>query len=202
MFGLLSNERAQDSIPEYQPCDFVYRVARPGAEMAGFWRLRRRIFCDEQGVFQESDKDQYDATMIPIICSALLAGMEDLVVGTVRIDERTPGVWWGSRLAVDGGFRNLRCISPGVPIRNRQPGFYAKRSIGAGLIYKAVSTAHLLGCQSFHAHVQPQNVRFFRRLHWRVLEEVELYGIRHAKMAADLKFYPPAERSLDTALVA
>jgi hypothetical protein len=202
MFGLLSNERAQDSIPEYQPCDFVYRVARPGPEMEGFWRLRRRVFCDEQGVFQESDKDQYDATMIPIICSALLAGMEDRVVGTVRIDERTPGVWWGSRLAVDGDFRNLRCISSGVPVRNRQPGFYAKRSIGAGLIYKAVSTAHLLGCQSFHAHVQPQNVRFFRRLHWRVLEEVELHGIRHAKMAADLKFYPPAERSLDAALVA
>lgn len=202
MFGLLTEERAQDSIPEYQPCDFMYRVARPGTEMESFWRLRRQIFCGEQGVFQETDKDQYDAAMIPIICSALLAGMEDRVVGTVRIDERTPGVWWGSRLGVDRDFRNLRSISPGVPIRNRQPGFYAKRSIGAGLIYKAVSTAHRLGCHTFHAHVQPQNVAFFRRLHWRVLEEVELYGIAHAKMAADLQYYPPAEQVSDAVLVA
>ena len=202
MYGLLTDECTQDSIPEYQPCDFVYRVARPGTEMDGFWRLRRRIFCDEQNIFHGSDKDQLDAAMIPIICSALLAEMEDRVVGVVRIDERTPGVWWGSRLGVNRDVRNLRRISPGVPIRNRQPRFYASRSIGAGLIYKAVSMAHGLACHTFHAHVQPQNVAFFRRLHWRVLEEVQLYGITHAKMAADLRYYPPEEKTLDAALVA
>ena len=70
------------------------------------------------------------------------------------------------------------------------------------LSIKAVSTAHRLGCETFHAHVQRQNVVFFRRLHWRVLEEVELYGIKHAKMAANLYYYPPAEQTLDTVLVA
>ena len=202
MFGLLTDEHTRDSIPAYQPCDFVYRVARSGMETRSFWRLRRRIFCDEQSVFHGSDKDQHDAAMIPIICSALLAGMEDRVVGCVRIDERARGIWWGSRLGVDSDFRNLRCISPGVSIRNRQPAFYAKRSIGAGLIYKAVSMAHRLGCRTFHAHVQSQNVAFFRRLHWRVLDEVELYGITHAKMAANLSYYPPEEQMLNTVLAA
>lgn len=202
MYGLLAGEIIQDSVPEYQPCDFFYKVAQPGTELSSFWKLRRQIFCNEQKIFQASDEDEHDAAMIPIICSALLAGMEDRVVGVVRIDERTPGTWWGSRLGVDHDFRNLRCISPGVSIRNRQPVFYAKRSIGAGLIFKAVSTAHRLGCEEFYAHVQPQNVAFFRRLHWQVLEEVNLYGIKHTKMQADLRYYPPAEPTLDTVLVA
>ena len=194
MFGLLNDEDTGLQIPEYQPCDFMYRVASPGSEMASFWQLRRQIFCGEQDIFRDTDKDQYDEAMIPLICSAMLAGMEDRVVGCVRIDERVPGVWWGSRLGVDRDFRNLRCISPGVAVRNRQPAFYAKRSIGAGLIFKAVSLAHSLGCHTFLAHVQPQNVTFFRRLHWRVLGEVELLGIVHTKMSADLRYYPAEQR--------
>jgi putative N-acetyltransferase (TIGR04045 family) len=66
-------------------------------------------------------------------------------------------------------------------------------AIGAGLIYKAVSTAHALGCQEFLATVQHQNARFFERLHWKPLGEMELFGLRHVKMRADLSFYPPAE---------
>lgn len=177
----------------YQPRDVVFKLARTAAEIEGFWRLRRAVFCEEQKIFQGSDADDYDRTMIPIVSVSLLMGMEDEVVGVVRIDEREPGVWWGSRLGVHRDFRNLRRLSPSVTARNRQPGFYAQRSIGAGLIFKAVSTAQALGCKTFLALVQQQNAAFFQRLHWIPLGEVELYGVPHVKMQADLDFYPPAE---------
>ena len=57
MFGLLIGEHEKGSIPAYQPCDFVFKVARSAAEVAGFWRLRRQIFCEEQKRFSESDRD-------------------------------------------------------------------------------------------------------------------------------------------------
>jgi len=196
MYGLLTNETEPEACGEYHPCDFVYKFAQTPAELAGYWRLRRQVFCEEQAIFTGSDRDGHDDCMLPIICTTLIAGMEDRVVGTVRIDERSPGVWWGSRLCVHPDFRKLGSISPGVPVRNHQPGFYAKRSIGAGLIYKAVSSAHALGCHRFLATVQRQNAIFFRRLHWKVLEEIELHGMTHVKMQADLDFYPPA--ALDT----
>ena len=193
MYGLLSEEPDHAAIREFQPCDFTFKIADSDADLESFWRLRQQTFCDEQGVFLGSDIDHYDREMIPIICTTLMAGMEDTVVGAVRIDERAPGVWWGSRLCVHRDFRKLRAISSAVPVRNHQPSFYAKRSVGAGLIYKAVSTAHGLGCRVFLAHVQRQNSAFFRRLHWKALEEVELHGMVHVKMQADLGSYPSAD---------
>ena len=129
------------------------------------------------------------------MCETLIAGMEDAVVGVVRIDEREPGVWYGSRLGVAADFRSVKKISPRRGLaRNHQPIFRGlRRAWGAGLIYKAVSTAHALGCQEFLATVQHQNARFFQRLHWEPLEELELFGLRHVKMRADLDYYHPAE---------
>jgi hypothetical protein len=40
--------------------------------------------------------------------------------------------------------------------------------------------------------VQIQNVRFFRRLHWASIEELEIRGIRHHLMQADLNYYAPS----------
>ena len=182
--------------PVFQPRDFVFKIARTPAELDGFWRLRQAVFCEEQKIFQGTDEDEYDRAMIPIVSLSLVMGMEDEVVGVVRIDEREPGVWWGSRLGVRRNFRNLRRLSSSVPIRNRQPDFYGGRSIGAGLIYKAVSAAQALGCRTFLAHVQQQNAAFFERLHWKPLGEVDLYGVTHVKMEADLDFYPPAEHDV------
>ena len=47
--------------------------------------------------------------------------------------------------------------------------FASHGSIGATLIRLAVSSAHALGCETFLAHVQSQNVPLFRALHWDVL---------------------------------
>lgn len=202
MYGLLPSETGARAAGRYQPCDYMFKFATSAKELESFWRLRRQIFCEEQQIFDESDRDRFDHGMIPIICTSLMAGMEDRVVGAVRIDQREPGIWWGSRLCVHPDFRQLRTVSPGVAIRNRQPAFYARRSIGAGLIYKAVSTAHGLGCRRFFAHVQKQNAVFFRRLHWHVLGEIELHGIVHVRMQADLKYYPPAEQSVGAVMTA
>ena len=91
---------------------------------------------------------------------------------TVRIHEPEPGIWYGSRLAVDRRYRRAGAL-------------------GAALIRLAVSSAHARGCRTFLAHVQSQNALLFQRLHWQVLDEVELHGRPHMRMQADLAFYPP-----------
>jgi hypothetical protein len=176
----------------FTPQDFIFKIARTSEELSGYWDLRRSVFCEEQGIFEKSDRDEWDPSAMPIICETLIAGMEDAVVGAVRIDEREPGIWFGSRLCVATDFRTIKKLSPGVAIRNRQPVFRGLGALGAGLIFKAVSTAHALGCREFLATVQHQNARFFQRLHWEPLAEEELFGISHIKMRADLSYYRPA----------
>jgi hypothetical protein len=181
-----------DSYHRFAPQDFIFKIARSRAELDGYWALRREIFCTEQGIFHQTDTDAIDEGAIPIVCESLIAGIEDSVVGVVRIDEREPGIWYGSRLGVAVDFRSIKKFSPGVSVRNRQPIYRGLGALGAGLIYKAVSTAHALGCREFLATVQCQNARFFQRLHWEPLGELELFGLTHVKMRADLNYYRPA----------
>lgn len=151
--------------------DYLVKVASSAEERAGAASLRRRIFCDEQGIFTGDDRDAVDASAIPIVALALLPGAGGPVVGTVRIHEAEPGVWWGSRLGVDR--------------EHRKTG-----SIGSSLIRLAVSTAHARGCHRFLAHVQSRNTPLFLRLHWHALAEVPLHGLPHHLMEADLAWYP------------
>ena len=85
---------------QFCPSDFVFKIATSEEDREGFFALRREIFCEEQGVFEENDQDLIDANMMPIVCKTIIAGMEDSVAGVVRIDEREPGLWYGSRLGV------------------------------------------------------------------------------------------------------
>ncbi|WP_020202498.1 MULTISPECIES: MSMEG_0567/Sll0786 family nitrogen starvation N-acetyltransferase [Cupriavidus] len=136
------------------------------------YRLRRAVFCDEQGIFAGDDRDAVDDVAQLLVAVVSRPGQPEQVVGTVRIHESEPGVWFGSRLAVDAAFRR-------------------HGKIGATLIRLAVSSANALGCQRFLAHVQSQNVPLFRRLHWSVLSEETLLGHPHHLMQADLNMYPP-----------
>ena len=149
----------------------VCRIARDAVDLAAYHELRRRIFCEEQGLFTVDDGDAWDAVATPIVC-VLDETSSERVIGVVRIYEATPGVWYGGRLGVDASSRRMG-------------------NIGRLLILKAVSTAHAWGCREFLAVVQPQNVPLFRRLHWRVVRPVEAHGIEHAMMRADLAHYPP-----------
>ena len=62
--------------------------------------------------------------------------------------------------------------------------------LGAELIRLAVCTAHGRGCDRFLAQVQMQNVTLFKRLHWVPLREIEVHGVLHMEMEADLSAYP------------
>lgn len=148
------------------------KLATEAWEIAGAAALRRRVFCEEQGLFDGDDRDAVDAQAIPIVALAELCGMPNAVVGTVRIHQPEPGLWIGSRLAVAEEQRRVG-------------------SLGASLIRLAVSTATARGCRCFQAHVQSRNALLFRRLHWTSLEEVELHGLPHHRMQADLAHYPP-----------
>jgi hypothetical protein len=180
--------------PQYPfvPISYGFKVAREHWELQAFWKLREQIFCSEQRIFTGSDRDEYDATMIPIIAVSCEMGIPDRVVGVVRIDEREPGLWWGSRLGVDPDFRRIRSVGFG-PFANAQPRFNGLGALGAGLIYEAVSTASRLGCKTFLAAVQEQNARFFSRLHWHTLDRIVLHGQPHYLMRAELGFYPPCQ---------
>jgi putative N-acetyltransferase (TIGR04045 family) len=162
---------AREAAP-FVSCEFHVRWATTAWEREQSMALRRSVFCVEQGLFDGTDRDPLDDIAQPIVAWSVLAGMPDEVVGTVRIDEREPGVWWGSRLAVDAMFRD-------------------HGRIGATLIRLAVCSAHARGCTTFLAHVQRQNVALFERLRWTDLGAVDLFGRDHALMRADLAHYAP-----------
>jgi predicted GNAT family N-acyltransferase len=182
-----------DSFRQFTPQDFVFKIAETSSELEGYWQLRQQVFCMEQEIFSGTDRDEIDDYAIPIVCESLIAGMEDSVVGVVRIDERAPRVWYGSRLGVAPEYRSIHRLSPGVAVRNHFPIYRGLGALGAGLIYKAVSTAHALGCVEFLATVQHQNAKFFQRLHWEPIGELELFGLPHVKMRANLSHYRAAE---------
>ncbi len=172
-----------------RPTDFVFNVAGTQQQIEGFWRLRREVFCDEQGLFRGSDRDEVDDLMTPIVCQSLLLGMSDEVVGCVRLFETQPRVWWGGRLGVDRRYRHLDKISPAVAARAHFPSDWTNRSIGAGLVFKAVTLACSRGCDAFFAHVQISNVAFFEHLGWHVIGTLDLRGLEHATMRAELRHY-------------
>jgi len=131
---------------------FTFHLLRADSYLIrGYWSLRRSIFCSEQHVFEDSDRDELDAIAYPIAAlhhssdSEHDDADETNVVGVVRIVETEPRHWYGGRLGVHSDFR-----------RHNQ--------IGKGLIWKAVTTANGWGCDRFCATVQIQNVRFFSPL--------------------------------------
>ncbi len=152
--------------------DFTVKFATATWEKRGAARLRREVFCEEQGLFAGDDRDPIDEVAIPLVAVSMLGLLADDVVGTVRIHEPEPGLWWGSRLAVAAEYRKVGAL-------------------GAALIRLAVCSAHARGCTRFLAHVQSQNALLFRRLRWDIVEEIELHGRPHVLMQADLAHYPP-----------
>jgi putative N-acetyltransferase (TIGR04045 family) len=159
---------------------YRFELARSRTELRDYFRLRRAIFCTEQGIFNDTDLDDTDRLAYPIIAidqqsqtqyPAVLSA-EPKVVGVVRIYEAEPRLWYGGRLGVHVDYRRVG-------------------RIGKGLIQKAVTTANTWGCDRFLATVQLQNVRFFQRLHWESLEEITICDRPHHLMEADLNAYPP-----------
>jgi putative N-acetyltransferase (TIGR04045 family) len=152
---------------------YCFKLAQTPAEVAAYFELRRQIFVEEQRIFTTSDVDAVDAIAYPIIALKSESQHSD-VLGVVRIYEPEPRLWYGGRLGTHPEHRRAL-------------------QVGKGLIYKAVTTANTWGCDRFLATVQLQNVRFFQRLHWHSLEELEIHGLPHHLMEADLNHYPPSD---------
>lgn len=156
----------------YVPLEYLVKWTTLPWEEEGAYALRRAVFCEEQGIFAGDDRDETDQRAQLLVALACVAGMPDQVVGTVRIHQEEPGLWFGSRLAVHAAFRR-------------------HGKLGATLIRLAVTSANAVGCHTFLAHVQSQNVPLFRRMHWQVIREEILLGRSHHLMQADLAHYPP-----------
>ncbi|MEO9682898.1 MAG: MSMEG_0567/Sll0786 family nitrogen starvation N-acetyltransferase [Tateyamaria sp.] len=146
---------------------YEVKLAETAAELAAAAVLRRAVFCEEQSLFEGDDRDSIDDYAETIVA----LNPEGEVVGTVRIHEEAPRLWWGSRLAVDRRYRRIA-------------------QLGAGLIRCAVSTANGRGCDQFLALVQAQNEPLFHRLQWESLAFEDHHGMPHVKMQADLAAYP------------
>lgn len=159
-------------IEHYVPLEYRVKWTTLPWEEQGAYDLRRAVFCEEQGIFAGDDRDETDERAQLLVAMACVAGMPDQVVGTVRIHQEEPGLWFGSRLAVHAAFRR-------------------HGKLGATLIRLAVTSANAVGCHTFLAHVQSQNVPLFRRMHWQVIREEILLGRSHHLMQADLSHYPP-----------
>jgi putative N-acetyltransferase (TIGR04045 family) len=162
---------------EFAHTEFRVKQATLPWEFRDAYALRRAVFCIEQGIFAEDDRDAIDHHAQLLVAESCMGGTPDQVVGTVRIhvekgDESSPTHWRGSRLAVHAGFRS-------------------HGRLGATLIRLAVCSAHAQGCTRFLAHVQLQNEPLFKKLHWQTLAIEDIHGRPHALMQADLDHYPP-----------
>lgn len=161
-----------EPVRPFRACAFTVKYATDRWEREGAAKLRRQVFCEEQGLFAGDDRDAIDDIATPIVALSMLGVAADEVVGTVRIHEESPGLWWGSRLAVAADYRSAGAL-------------------GAALIRMAVCSAHARGCTKFLANVQSQNGLLFRRLRWKIVDEFDLHGRPHLRMEADLSYYPP-----------
>jgi putative N-acetyltransferase (TIGR04045 family) len=159
-----------ETVVPFRSRDVGFKLALDGWEVSAYHRLRRRIFCDEQRLFEGDDRDAIDDVALPIVAVTRVAGIPDDVVGVVRVWEETPSVWWGGRLGTHSDHR-----------RNG--------TIGPGLVRLAVRSACRRGCSVFRATVQRPNVPLFERLRWTVVGDATVCGLPHALMEADLDHY-------------
>jgi len=139
------------------------RPASTHAEIAAHFSIRKEVFVHEQGMFAESDQDEFDAKALPLICE-----VDGHIAGTVRVYPLNNRIWMGGRLAVLKDFRVFR--------------------IGPLLVKAAVKTVKEQDCTKFLAHIQPQKVKFFRELGWFPTgNTVSISGLSHYEMEAKLE---------------
>ena len=135
----------------------VVREARDQAEVDAALELRRRVFCDEQGVAPAADRDGRDGEALHLVA------IEDgAVVGTCR-------------LVVDGERARLGRMAVKAELRGR--------GIGAELLEAAERAALRVGAVRVTLHAQSAAASLYARGGYqargkRFLEE----GIEHVRM--------------------
>ena len=151
------------------PADrLICHTARTQAELAAAMAIRRRVFVEEQHLFQDSDADDHDPSAIHLV---LKSGPD--IVGTVRAfrGESGNGHWIGGRLAVRKESRSFRSARL--------------------LVKEAMKRVKKRGCTRFTAQVQEKNVPFFSKIGWRAVGPRNPHlGLPHQLMEADLDTAP------------
>ncbi len=161
----------------FVPGEYSVEPACLAWQQESCFALRRQVFCTEQKIFVQDDRDEIDKSSIMLGAWSCLFGHRDEVVGTVRLHQPETGLWWGSRLAVAKPYRRIG-------------------GLGVALIKLAVGTAKAHGATSFLAHVQAQNRALFESLDWLALDEKTLHGRAHYLMQANIEAYEPMATGL------
>ncbi|GIM90850.1 MSMEG_0567/sll0787 family protein [Paractinoplanes toevensis] len=134
-------------------------------ETAAYYALRRRVFVDEQGLFDLHDRDGRDDDPRTVVLVARSARGE--LLGGVRVgpagDGPDIGWWQGGRLVVDPAARGTLGIGP-------------------ALVRAACAYAESAGALRFDATVQRRNEPMFRRLGWQPVRHVAVAGRPHTLM--------------------
>lgn len=149
--------------------DITCHSARTDRERTKAFEIRHNVFVKEQGLFTATDQDEHDRSSIHLV-----AKQGDKTVGTVRVfqDPKNSNVHWiGGRLAVHPEHRDDR--------------------VGAALVKEAMKRVKKKGCKLFTAHIQDENVPFFKKLGWTPIGAREnLFGRPHQQMQAKLDQVP------------
>ncbi|WP_231515456.1 MSMEG_0567/sll0787 family protein [Herbidospora cretacea] len=147
------------------PARFIVEATTDRGCLYAYRLLRRRVFVEEQGLFEGDDLDHRDEDPRTVVLVARDAS--GTVLGGVRIGPETDGPdigWWrGSRLVVD-------------PARRMAPG------VGAALVRAACAFAEDAGVLRFEADVQERAVPMFTRLGWRPVRPARVAGRPHHTM--------------------
>lgn len=147
----------------------LFKIAESENELEKYFELRRQIFVEEQEVFTVTDIDEYDTNPVhEVIHIIAIKESDGKMVGGVRCYKKEDRTWFGGRLSASKDHRNGK--------------------VGAGLVKFAVETIKSTDCDTFLAYVQPRNVRFFMRLGWAKIGELETYqGQPHQLMKANIE---------------
>lgn len=147
------------------PPRFVIEATSERGCLYAYRLLRRRVFVEEQGLFEDDDLDFRDEDPRTVVLVA--RNPAGVVIGGVRLGPAGDGPdigWWrGSRLVVDPGVRG----APGV---------------GPALVRAACAYAEAAGVLRFEADVQERAVGMFTRLGWRAVRPARVAGRPHRTM--------------------
>ncbi|MFY1632158.1 MSMEG_0567/sll0787 family protein [Solwaraspora sp. WMMB335] len=140
-------------------------IVEEADDLAGYHRLRKQVFVDEQGLFHGCDLDDRDDDPRTVVLVARSARGE--LLGGVRVGPARDGPdigWWaGGRLVVDPAVRGAGAVGP-------------------ALVRAACAYAENAGALRFDATVQTRHERLFRRLGWHSVRPVTVARRAHTLM--------------------
>jgi predicted GNAT family N-acyltransferase len=136
----------------------IVRAVETDAELAAALALREEVFCGEQGVSLEVERDGLDATALHLGAFAA----DGALIGTCRLRRG------GDQLIVQR-----------VAVRREDRGL----GVGAALLAAATERARELGARELSLHAQLDSERFYRRQGYEPVGETFVEaGIEHLAM--------------------